>query len=70
MKLEFLEAGEIVTTHGVQGEMKVLPWVDSPDILCEFDRVRIAGSNFKAIYRQFFLSSLFQFSSVQSLSRV
>ena len=43
MKLQFVEAGEIVTTHGVKGEMKVLPWVDSPDILCEFDRCRIGG---------------------------
>ena len=43
MKLQFVEAGEIVTTHGVRGEMKVLPWVDSPEILCEFDRCRIGG---------------------------
>ena len=43
MRLEFVEAGEIVTTHGVKGEMKVLPWVDSPDILCDFDRCRIGG---------------------------
>ena len=47
MKLQFIEAGEIVTTHGVKGEMKVLPWVDSPDILCEFDRVRICGTEYK-----------------------
>ena len=47
MKLQFIEAGEIVTTHGVKGEMKVLPWVDSPDILCEFDRVRIAGKEYE-----------------------
>ncbi len=47
MKLQFIEAGEIVTTHGVKGEMKVLPWVDSPDILCEFDRVRIGGTEYK-----------------------
>ena len=46
MKLKFVEAGEIVTTHGVKGEMKVLPWVDSPDILCEFDRVRIDGTQY------------------------
>ena len=43
MRLEFIEAGEIVTTHGVKGEVKVLPWVDSPEILCEFDRCRIGG---------------------------
>ena len=46
MKLQFVEAGEIVTTHGVRGEMKVLPWVDGPEILCEFDRVRIAGREY------------------------
>ena len=43
MKLQFVEAGEIVTTHGVRGEIKVLPWVDGPEILCEFDRCRIGG---------------------------
>lgn len=43
MKLPFIEAGEIVTTHGIKGEVKVLPWVDSPEMLCEFDRCRIGG---------------------------
>ena len=47
MKLQFLEAGEIVTTHGVRGEMKVLPWADGPEFLMEFDRVRIAGTDYK-----------------------
>ena len=46
MKLQFIEAGEIVSTHGLKGEMKVLPWVDSPDILCEFDRCRISGKEY------------------------
>ena len=46
MKLEFLEAGEIVTTHGVHGEVKVLPWADSPEFLCDFDRVRIHGNEY------------------------
>ena len=43
MKLQFVEAGEIVTTHGVRGEVKVLPWLDDADMLCEFDRCRIDG---------------------------
>ena len=47
MKLQFLEAGQIVTTHGVHGEMKVLPWADGPDFLLEFDRVRIEGKDYK-----------------------
>ena len=47
MKLQFLEAGEIVTTHGVRGEMKVLPWADGPDFLVDFKRVRIDGTEYK-----------------------
>ena len=43
MKLEYIEAGEIVTTHGVRGEVKVLCWLDDPEMLCEFDRCRIDG---------------------------
>ena len=47
MKLQFVEAGEIVTTHGVKGEMKVLPWLDSPEDLCDFDRCRIDGKEYE-----------------------
>ena len=47
MRLQFVEAGEIVSTHGIKGEMKVLPWVDGPDVLCEFDRCRIAGKDYE-----------------------
>ena len=43
MKLQFIEAGEIVTTHGLKGEMKVLCWLDDPEMLCEFDRCRIGS---------------------------
>ena len=46
MKLQFVEAGEIVTTHGVRGEVKVLCWLDAPEMLCEFDRCRIAGKDY------------------------
>ena len=46
MKLEFVKAGEIVTTHGVKGEVKVLPWLDSPEDLCDFERCRISGKEY------------------------
>ena len=46
MKLPYIEAGEIVTTHGVRGEVKVLSWLDSPEMLCEFDRCRISGREY------------------------
>ena len=47
MKLQFVQAGEIVTTHGVRGEVKVLCWLDDPEMLCEFDRCRIEGKDYK-----------------------
>ena len=43
MRLDFIEAGEIVNTHGIRGEVKVLCWLDDPEMLCEFDRCRIDG---------------------------
>ena len=46
MRLQFVEAGEIVTTHGVRGEVKVMCWLDDPEMLCEFDRCRIAGKDY------------------------
>jgi 16S rRNA processing protein RimM len=34
---QFLEIGKIVNTHGINGEIKVQPWCDTPDILTQFD---------------------------------
>ena len=47
MKLQFVEAGEIVNTHGIKGEIKVLPWVDSPEDLVDFERCRIARKDYE-----------------------
>jgi len=46
MRLEFIEAGEIVNVHGLRGEVKVLCWLDDPEMLCEFDRCRILGKEY------------------------
>jgi 16S rRNA processing protein RimM len=37
MKKKFLEIGKIVNVHGLGGVVKVQPWCDSADFLCEFD---------------------------------
>lgn len=37
MEKQFLEAGKIVGTHGIRGDIKVQSWCDSPDVLCQFD---------------------------------
>lgn len=34
----FLDAGEVVSTHGISGEVKILPWADEPAFLLQFDR--------------------------------
>ena len=46
MKLQYLEAGEIVSTHGVRGEMKILPWADGPEFLLDYNRVRIGTKEY------------------------
>ena len=44
MKKRFLEAGQIVSTHGIAGEVKILPWCDGPEFLKEFDTFYIDGA--------------------------
>ncbi len=44
MKQAYLETGKIVSTHGVRGEVKILPWADSPDFLLQFDTVFLRGT--------------------------
>lgn len=49
MKNKFLEAGQIVNTHGIQGEVKIVPWCDSPQFLCDFDVLYIDGRPVKLL---------------------
>ena len=43
MKNQFLEAGQIVNTHGIRGEVKIVPWCDSPEFLLQFDTLYLDG---------------------------
>ena len=47
MKLQYLQAGQIVSTHGIRGEVKVLPWADGPEFLTQFSRIRIGGRDYQ-----------------------
>jgi len=44
MKEKLLEAGKIVNTHGIRGELKLQPWADTPDFLAGFKRLYIDGA--------------------------
>ena len=46
---DFLDCGEIVNTHGVRGEMRIIPWADSPDFLCQFSTLYVDGAPRKVI---------------------
>lgn len=41
MQRPFLEAGKIVSTHGVRGEVNIQPWANSPEFLCSFKTLYI-----------------------------
>ena len=36
MPEQYLEVGKITNTHGILGEVRVQPWADSPEFLCQF----------------------------------
>ncbi|MGI6576851.1 MAG: ribosome maturation factor RimM [Eubacteriales bacterium] len=46
---QFLEAGMITTTHGVRGAVRIQPWTDTPDVLCDIERFYIDGKEVKVI---------------------
>ncbi len=49
MEKQFLQAGEIVSTHGIQGEIKILPWADSPDFLLKFRTFYLNGKPYEVV---------------------
>ena len=48
-KQRYIEAGRIVNTHGVNGEVKIEVWLDSPQFLRRFPRVFVSGTEKKLI---------------------
>ena len=40
---EFLDCGQIVNTHGIHGEVRIVPWADSPEFLCRFSTLYLDG---------------------------
>ncbi len=45
MNEKYLETGKIVSTHGIRGEVKVLPWADTPEFLTRFKTFYLAGAS-------------------------
>ena len=49
MKKQYLEAGRIVNTHGVRGEVKIEPWADEAAFLTRFRRFYLDGAPVKVL---------------------
>lgn len=49
MKQQFLEAGQIVNTHGIKGEVRILPWADSAEFLRKFKIFYIDGKPVRVV---------------------
>lgn len=43
MEHRLLDAGKVVSPHGILGEVKVLPWADAPEFLLQFATVYIGA---------------------------
>lgn len=39
--MELIETGKIVNTHGIKGELKVVPWADDPSVFTNFKTVTV-----------------------------
>ena len=43
---QYLEVGKVTNVHGLNGEVKVQPWADSPEFLCQFKTLYVDQSHF------------------------
>ena len=73
-KQEFIEAGRIVNTHGVAGEVKIEVWLDSPQFMKRFGRLYIDGAEHKVsaarVHKNFLLVKLEGVDDVNAAMRL
>ncbi|NLH01122.1 MAG: 16S rRNA processing protein RimM [Clostridiales bacterium] len=67
---KYLEAGKIVNTHGIKGEVKIQPWADSADFLKSFRYLYIDEKPYKLlsgrVHNGFFIAQLEGVSDVNA----
>ena len=61
-KKKYVEAGKVVNTHGIAGELKIEVWLDSPGYFKRFKRVFIDGREYSVaggrVHKGFFIAKL------------
>lgn len=45
MKKDYIEGGKVVGTHGVRGGLRIQPWCDTPEFLCQFKKLFLKTSS-------------------------
>lgn len=67
---QYIEAGRIVNTHGVAGEVKIEVWLDSPEFLKKFKRIFVDKEERKVLsartHKDFLLAKLDGVSDVNA----
>ena len=57
-----VDAGRVVNTHGVRGEIKIEVWLDSPQMLAKIPRLFIGGTEIRMrsahVHHKFLIASL------------
>ncbi|NLT63590.1 MAG: 16S rRNA processing protein RimM [Clostridiales bacterium] len=68
MMKKYLEAGKIINTHGVKGEVKIHSWTDSAEFLMKFKHLYIDEKPFKLVssrvHKSFLIAQLEGISDV------
>ena len=61
-KTLYVEAGRIVNTHGVRGEVRIESWLDSPDFLKKFKTLYLRGERVRVrsayVHKGFVIAAL------------
>ncbi len=71
MKKQFLEAGKIVGTHGLKGEVRIDPWCDSAAFLCRLKALYDAeGTKWKVVSAKVHKNvAIIQFGHIHSIEQ-
>lgn len=43
--MDLLEVGKIINTHGLRGEVKVIPWTDTPDVFEDLEMLYLKNND-------------------------
>lgn len=43
--MDLLEVGKIINTHGLRGEVKVIPWTDTPDVFEDLETLYLKNND-------------------------